>query len=69
MHAHGVDVLDGADDDDIVSEVTHDLELVLLPAEQGLLDEHLLGVRGGEAGAADVLKLGPVVGDASPGAA
>lgn len=69
MHAHGVDVLDGADDDDIVCEVTHDLELVLLPSEEGLLDEHLLGVGGGEAGAADVLKLGPVVGDASPGAA
>lgn len=65
MHSHGINVLDGADDDDIVSHVAHDLQLVLLPAEQRLLDEHLLSVRRGEAGPADVLKLGPVVGDAS----
>jgi hypothetical protein len=41
VDAHRVEVLDRADDDDVVFEVPHDLELELLPAEQGLLDEHL----------------------------
>src|SRR5688572_12573768 len=39
MDAHGVDVLYGADDDDVVGEVTHDLQLELLPACDALLDE------------------------------
>ncbi len=34
VHAHGVDILDGADDDHIVRQVTHDLQLELLPANQ-----------------------------------
>ena len=45
MHAHGVEVLDGAHDDEVVGLVADDLELVLLPPEDALLDEHL--VRGG----------------------
>lgn len=65
MHTHGVDVLYGADDDHIVCHVAHDLQLVLLPPEQRLLNEHLLRVRRGEACPADVFELGPVVGDAS----
>jgi hypothetical protein len=39
VDAHGVEVLDGADDDDVVVEVAHDLELELLPAGDALLDE------------------------------
>ena len=39
VHAHRVDVLDGADDDHVVAAVAHELELVLLPAEHRLLDE------------------------------
>ncbi|KKL56967.1 hypothetical protein LCGC14_2240140, partial [marine sediment metagenome] len=39
MHAHGVDILDGADDDDVVFQVPHHLQLELLPAEHRLLDE------------------------------
>ena len=38
VHAHGVEVLNGADDDDVVGEVAHHLELVLLPAEHALFD-------------------------------
>src|SRR5207237_1131156 len=41
VHAHRVDVLDRADDDDVVLAVAHDLELELVPAEDGFLDEHL----------------------------
>ena len=41
MHAHRIEVLDRADDDDVVRAVAHDLELELVPAAYGLLDEHL----------------------------
>jgi hypothetical protein len=41
VHAHWVEVLDRADDDDVVTDVAHDLELELIPADQRLLDEHL----------------------------
>ena len=34
MDAHGVEVLDGADDDHVVLRVAHHLELVLLPARR-----------------------------------
>ena len=41
VDAHRVEVLDRADDDDVVAHVAHDLELELVPADQRLLDEHL----------------------------
>ena len=46
VHAHGVEVLDGAHDNAVASVVAHDLHLVLFPALDGLLDQHL--VRGRE---------------------
>src|SRR5215210_2177538 len=39
MDAHGVYVFDGADHDDVVGDVAHDLELELLPAGYALFDE------------------------------
>ncbi len=39
MDAHGVDVFYGADHDDVIGEVAHDLELELLPAGDALFDE------------------------------
>ena len=41
VHAHRVEVLDRADDDDVVVAVAHQLELVFLPAVDRLLDEHV----------------------------
>src|SRR5690606_29095524 len=41
VHADRVDVLDRAHDHDVVVLVAHELELVLLPAEDRLLEEHL----------------------------
>ena len=41
MDAHRVEVLDRADDHDVVVAVAHHLELELVPADQRLLDEHL----------------------------
>ena len=45
MHAHGVEILDGAHDDAVAGMVAHDLHLVLFPALDGLLDQHLVGGR------------------------
>ncbi len=41
MHAHRVEVLDRADDHDVVELVADDLELELAPALDRLLDQHL----------------------------
>ena len=41
MDAHRVEVLDRAHDDDVVVQVADHLELELVPAADGLLDEHL----------------------------
>ena len=43
VHADRVDVLDRADDDRVVGRVAHELELVLLPPEDRLLEQHLGG--------------------------
>jgi hypothetical protein len=40
VHAHRVEVLDGADHDEVVGRVADDLELELLPAQQALLHQH-----------------------------
>ena len=69
VHAHGVKVLDGADDDAVAHAVAHDLHLVLFPADDGLLDQHLAGGRQVEALAHDIAQLVAVVGDAAAGAA
>ena len=41
MHAHRIEVLDRADDDDVVRAIAHDLELELVPPANRLLDEDL----------------------------
>ena len=69
MHAHGVEVLDGAHDDAVAGVVTHDLHLVLFPALDGLLDQHLVGGRELEALAHDGDELLVSVSDAAAGAA
>ena len=48
VHAHRIDVLDGADDDGVVGAVAHDFHLEFLPAEHRFLDQHLVGRRGVE---------------------
>ena len=69
MHAHGVEVFDGADDDAVVRTVAHDLHLELLPAEQRFLDEHLGDGRHVEAVRGDGFKLLLVVSNAAASAA
>ena len=69
VNAHRVEVLDRADDDGVPAGVAHHLELVLLPALEVLLDEHLVDrARGEAAGDRDAQLLGRP-GDAAAGAA
>ena len=69
MDADGVDVLHAAYGDGAARAVAHDLELDLLPAEDVLLDQHLVYGRGVEARCGDGEHLLLAVGDAAAGAA
>ena len=69
VHAHGVEVLDGAHDDAVAGVVTHNLHLVLFPTLDGLLDQHLVGGREFQALAHDGDELLVGVSDAAAGAA
>ncbi len=69
MHAHRVDVFDGADDDAVVSRVAHDLHLVLFPAQHGFLDQDFRGGGGVQPGGDDAVEFFLVVGDAAARAA
>ena len=69
MHAHGIEVFNGADDDDIVRQVAHDLEFVLLPAEHALLQEAFPNGRKVKAARENLRQLLAVVGDAAAGSA
>ena len=69
MHAHGVEVLDGAHDDAVAGAVAHDLHLEFLPSFDGFLDEHLAGRGKLQALRDDQAQLVLVVRDAAAGAA
>src|SRR6185437_4428092 len=69
MYAHGVEVLNRADDDDVVGEVAHYLKLVLLPAQHALFNQALVDGREVEATREDLHQLFAVVGYAASGAA
>src|SRR5204863_224473 len=66
---NGVHVLDGADDDDVIREVAHHLELELLPADHRLLDEHGRDGRRLEPPADRLVELVRIVGDRAARAA
>ena len=69
MHAHGVEVLDGAHNDAVAGVVAHNLHLVLFPALDGLLDQHLMSRREFKALAHDGDELLVGMRDATAGAA
>ena len=64
VHSHRVEVLDGADDNDVVGAVAHDLEFVLLPPKDGLLQEHLRHRGVVQPGAGDPAEVGLVIREA-----
>ena len=69
MDAHGVNVLDGADDDAVARGVAHDLHLVFLPALQGLLYQDLGLRRELQALRGNAVQVSLGVGHAAAGAA
>ena len=66
---HRVEILDRADDHDVVVLVAHHLHLVLFPAEDRFLDEHLRGGRLIETAADEVVVFRAAVGDRRAAAA
>ena len=69
MHAHRIEVLDGADNDAIVLVVADHFHLELFPTDHRLFDQHLFGGRGLESAGHDRFELFTVVGDTAAGAA
>ena len=69
VHAHRIDVLDRADDDEVVGDVAHHLELEFLPADHRLLDQHFVDRAELEAALGELAELFDVVGDAAADAA
>ena len=69
MDAHRVEVLDGADDDDVVRPVAHHLQLKFLPADDRFLDQDFVGRAEVETMGNQFVELLAVVGDAAARAA
>src|SRR5215469_7147540 len=65
--AHGIEVLDRTDDDDVVGQIAHQLELVFLPAKDGFLEQNFVYGREVEAPSQQFEQLFAVVGDAAAG--
>src|SRR6185436_625523 len=65
VHTHGIDVLDRADDNEVVGDVAHHLELEFLPADDGLFDEDLVHRAEVQAAAGELAELLDVIGNAA----
>ena len=68
MHAHGIHVFNGADDNHIVVAVAHHLQFKLLPAQKRALQHNFAGHGQINAGSSQVLEFSPVVGHAATSA-
>src|SRR6185437_16806944 len=69
VHAHRIDILDGAHDDHVVGRIAHHFQLEFLPADETALHEHLAHRRKIEPALHDLLELIAVVGDSASAAA
>src|SRR5690606_39610976 len=67
VDAHGVEVFDAADDDDVVLVVAHHLHLVFLPADETFFDQDFGDGAEVEAAGGDALELFFGVGEAAAG--
>src|SRR5262249_52374492 len=68
VHAHRIEVFDGADDDDVVGLVAHHLQLESLPADDRFLDQDFADRTELQATANQFIELVTVIRDASAGA-
>ena len=69
MDTHGIEILNGANDDNVVSKIAHHLQLVLFPPQHRFFNQHFVHRREIEAAAENLQQLFPVIGDAAAGAA
>ena len=69
MYSHRIEVLDRADNHDVVCKVAHHFELKLFPTEYRLFNQHLVNRRRGQSAANDFFKLFRVVSSAAAGSA
>ena len=69
VHTEGIDILDEADGDHVILRVAHDLELKLLPAEDGFLDQNLADEAGLQTARADGAQLVHIIDKAAACAA
>ena len=69
VHAHGIEIFDGADDDGVVGLIAHHLQLEFLPAEHAFFDQDFVHRRKIEAAFQNFFQLLAIVGDAAAGAA
>ena len=69
VHTHGVEVLDGADNDAVVVFIPDNFHLVLFPADQGFVDQQFVGRGQVQTTSTDFLELVAVVGNTAAGAA
>ena len=67
MHAHRVEVFDGAHDNGIALLVAHDFHLEFFPAEERFFDKHFVVERGVKTAVHDGLEFFFVVGDTAAG--
>src|SRR4029453_18782259 len=65
VHAHRIDVLDRADDDEVVGAVPHHLDLELFPADHGFFEQHLVNRAQVDAAAGELAEFLDVVGNAA----
>ncbi len=69
VHAHRVEVFDGADDDAVVLLIADNLHFVLFPADQGFVDQQFFSRRQVQTARADFFELFTVVSNTATGAA
>ena len=69
MHAHRIEVLDRADDDDVVLQIAHHLKLVFLPPQNRFFDQSFVHGREIESAGQHFQHLFAVVSDAAAAAA
>ena len=69
VHAHGIEILDGANDDAVIHSVAHHFHLELFPADQRFFDQHLADWRKIQAARSDQIEFFAVVSDPAAGTA
>ena len=69
MHAHGIEIFDGADDDGVVGQIAHHFQLEFLPAQRALFDQYFMHRRKIQAALQNFFQILAIVRDAAAGAA